>query len=343
MKHLTFEDRITIERMYKAGFPVSEIARTVQHHRSTIYRELKKGSCELLSTHYEKYISYSATIGENHARSVLALKGPDLKIEKDFTTAEFVAQKVKEGFSPAVVSQLLRFMPGFTYLSPNTIYRYLDDKVLSSVDNNDLIYGKAKKKKEHKAASPWYVQRGKNISSRPSVVANREEFGHWEMDSVVGKKVGKGETIITLTERKSRYELIFKVPDKSAGSVVRVLDKLSRNTDFKDVFKTITVDNGIEFSDVDGMQTYKGKKRTDVYYCHPYCSWERGTNECYNRIVRRFLPKGQSLTKVTQKQCSDISDWMNHYPRKILGWKTPSELFEGWIREKNLKFVAFNP
>ena len=160
---------------------------------------------------------------------------------------------------------------------------------------------------------------------------DRETFGHWEMDSVMGCRSSKA-ALVVLTEHLTRYGLIFRVPDHTMESVVRVLDRLERRMgkDFRQVFQSITVDNGSEFQDCAGMERSLRRRtpRTRIYYCHPYSASERGSNENMNRIVRRFFPKGTSFDEVTAAQVAQAEDWMNNYPRAILGWRSAGALFE---------------
>ena len=135
-----------------------------------------------------------------------------------------------------------------------------------------------------------------------------------------------------MTERKSNAELAFLVPDHTAGSVVNVLDtieeKLGSET-FRRLFQSITVDNGTEFSSCTEMERscISGSKRTKIYYCHPYSSWERGKNERQNRMLRRFFPKGIDLNGITQEEVDDAVSWINSLPRASLGWKCSWDLF----------------
>ena len=128
---------------------------------------------------------------------------------------------------------------------------------------------------------------------------------------------------MVLSERVTRKELVFKIPSKSQVAVVNILDKLERKIgkDFAETFKTITCDNGCENLDFEGIESsVRNKwKRTKVYYAHPYSSWERGTNENTNRIIRRFVPKGVDISALFVKQIMQIQNWINNYPRKILG------------------------
>ncbi len=143
---------------------------------------------------------------------------------------------------------------------------------------------------------------GESIERRPIEIFSRTSFGHWEMDSVVGKQKSK-PILLVLTERLTRYEIIIPLPDKTAASVINALNELEKEYGylFHLVFKTITVDNGSEFSDCKGMErSINGNiKRTKIYYCHPYSSWERGSNENQNKLIRRYFPKGTDFSEVS--------------------------------------------
>ncbi len=156
------------------------------------------------------------------------------------------------------------------------------------------------------------------------------EEGHWEMDCVVGKP-GTSACLLVLTERVTRQELILKMRNKTQDCVVAVIDRLERRygTRFSDVFKTITVDNGGEFLDGERMERSirsPSRKRTSIYYAHPYCVWERGSNENQNKLIRRFVPKGMDIDTLSHKNIKRIEYWMNHYPRRQFGYKSPSQM-----------------
>lgn len=166
-----------------------------------------------------------------------------------------------------------------------------------------------------------------SISERPELATQRLEYGHWEMDLVVGKAKSRA-VLLTLTERKSRQELIFKLPNKQASSVRAVFDCLEAELpDFRRRFRSITTDNGSEFLRYEELrQSIHGGIRFEIYYCHSYAAWEKGTNENHNRMIRRWFPKGTDFEEVSLKRIAEIQDWMNSYPRKILGWKAPNEM-----------------
>lgn len=235
-----------------------------------------------------------------------------------------VASRILAGESPdQIVGDLKR--RGEWTVSTNTLYRYIDQGFIPGVTNNNLLVKPNRKRPYHKIQKAARAPKGSSIETRSDDINLRKSPGHWEMDSVIGKSKGKNQSVLTLLERLFRYQLIVKLPDKSSASVVRALSKLV-STFPKGTFQTITVDNGSEFQDYDGMKELTG----EVYYCHPYSSFERGSNENANRIIRRFLPKGQSLRDRTQRDCDAAADAMNNMHRKILGYATPKQLFDQW-------------
>ena len=148
------------------------------------------------------------------------------------------------------------------------------------------------------------------------------------MDCVCGKNKA---TLLVLSERLTRKEIIFPMKDQKANSVIRCLNVLERRYGklFRKVFKSITVDNGSEFSNFEALERSSyGGRRTTVYYCHPYCSSERGTNERLNREIRRLIPKGSDISKYTISDIQKVEDWINNYPRQVLNFDTSAELFE---------------
>ena len=147
------------------------------------------------------------------------------------------------------------------------------------------------------------------------------------MDTVyTSKKDVYKPSLLVLTERMTRYELIFKMRDRTAGSVVRVLNALERSLgvqNFRKQYSSITVDNGSEFADVEGLEKScrsVSRNRTKMYYCHSHQSWERGSNENANKLIRRHFPKGTDFSQVSATEIAEVQDWINHYPREILNW-----------------------
>lgn len=219
-------------------------------------------------------------------------------------------------------------------LPPEFVYSYIDKGIFLTLTNKHLPVKRKKLKHTYRRVRPKRAPRGTSIEKRPADISVRDCLGHWEMDCVVGK-AGTKKTLLVLTERYSRFELIRLMPDKTMASVVNALDgiELDFGTDaFRSLFKSVTVDNGSEFSDAAGMErSIDGGKRTSIYFCHPYSAYERGSNENANKLIRRHYPKGTSFERVTHKAVRKLQNWINHYPREIFGYRCAADVFEGCI------------
>lgn len=333
-KHIKWEDRLKIQGALRTGAKPAEIAKMIGCCRATIYNEINRGQC--VQQHDAEFVTeYCADVAERKYQEALRAKGPDIKLGNDFELAEFLENKIiDDRFSPGAALAFIREqgLQFKTQICENTLYNYIyRGDIFLRLSREHLLYkGKHHKKKAepHKRARE---AKGKTIEDRPAEVKERETFGNWEMDSIVGCK-GSKAALLVLTERLTRYGLVFRVPDHTMGSVVKVLDRLERKLgkDFQRVFQSITVDNGSEFQDCDGMQKSLRRRqpRTTVYYCHPYTASERGSNENMNRIIRRFFPKGTNFDEVTAAEVAQAETWMNDYPRAILGWRSAGALFE---------------
>ena len=171
-------------------------------------------------------------------------------------------------------------------------------------------------------------------------------FGHWELDSVIGKQM-RGNTILSLTERKTRMQLVLMSKDKSSLSTVNVLNQLEKRIgvrNFKKIFQSITCDNGCEFANTQGMEIspISGRQRTTVYYCHPYCSSERGSNENQNGFIRRFLHKGTPISSYTNEYIQEVQNFINDYPRAIFDGENSTKRFENELKKLNIQFSLTN-
>ncbi|MFQ9917260.1 MAG: IS30 family transposase [Flavonifractor plautii] len=274
-RHLSWNDRLRIEAFLKCGKSVQEIADEIGVHRNTIYNELKRGRYTHRNSDWTEEERYSPDIAEAAYREHLAAKGPDLKIGKDYRLAEYIERRiVEDGYSPAAVLGEIK-VKGIqfnTTICEATLYSYIKKGVFLTLEMVHLpCKGKQKRpytkvKKNKKAAR---ASAGKSIEKRDPEIDTREEVGHWEMDCVEGKKKTK-ETLLVLSERKARKEIMIKMKDQTAGSVVAALDRLERRygTLFYKIFQTITVDNGSEFADVEGLERSqcrrKGKAMTSL-------------------------------------------------------------------------------
>ena len=209
-----------------------------------------------------------------------------------------------------------------------TLYNYIDLGFMD-IKNTDLPMKlrrntKLARVKKHKK------KLGTSISQRPIDIDNRTEFGHWEIDTVIGEKTKDDNVLLTIVERKTRYSMVLKAIAKTAPAITDALNKVRDifGEQFSQVFKSITSDNGSEFAD---LSTIESETNTKIYFTHPYSSFEKGTNERHNGLIRRFVPKGKRISDYSYHDIAFIEDWMNTLPRRILKYKTPEELFEAQL------------
>ena len=324
--YMRYDERIRLEEKLRYNVPVAQIARELGFCRQQIYDEIDRGKYVHTCDYWEEE-RYSADKGQAVHDQRQLNKGRDLKIGKDRAFAAFLEDKILlEQCSPAVALELARREGFQTSICVQTLYNYIDAGLFVQLTNADLPEKPKRKPKTEKESRVVHPDLP-SIVDRPAAIAERAEYGHWEMDLVVGPQEGSGTALLTLTERRTRQELIFKLPDKRACSVRAVFDRLERKTpDFYQKFKTITTDNGPEFLEHDKLiKSVLGGQRFTVYYCHSYAAWEKGSNEVHNRMIRRWFPKGTDFAKISKAKIQRVQDWMNHYPRKLLGWKTPEE------------------
>lgn len=340
-RHLSESDRIKMETLLNKGYSKPEIAEYLHVHRSTIYREIKRGEYIHRNSDYTEEVRYSSDKGQQTHDWNAQGKGKPLKIGNDVKLAEYIEQKiVNDKYSPeaALAAAETSGIEFHTTISVRTLYRYIDNGIFLKLTNKDLPVKGKKKKKNKKVQTQKRASAGESIENRPDEVKDRETFGHWEMDTVKGKRGVTKSCMLVLTERKTRDEIIFKLKDQKAESVVDALDRLERKWGdmFYKVFRSITVDNGVEFSDYEGMERSilrPGEKRTFLFYCHPYSSWERGSNENQNKLIRRHIPKGEDFDEKQDRDIEYIENWINNYPRGIFGYRTSAELFKEELRK----------
>lgn len=330
-KHLNEKERYKIEILLKEKMKTKDIAQRLGRSIRTIQREIKRGTLILLNSDLTYRKEYCADFAQRDYVNQSKNKGPDLKIGKDHKLAKYIEKKiVKEKYSPdAVIGEIKQKKKKFdTSICTKTLYNYIDQGVFANITNKDLPIKKNKKKGKYKKVKISHRNlKGTSIEERPKSIETREVYGHWEMDCVVGKRKGSGCALLVLTERKYREQLIIKMPNQKQKSVIKALDNLEKEygNEFIKVFKTITVDNGTEFLNYKSMERSiknSKKQRTQIYYCHPYSSWERGSNENANRFIRRFIPKGTNIAKFSHEMIKFIQDWINNYPRRMFEYKS---------------------
>lgn len=341
-KNLTYTQRLQLEAYLKAGLHKKDIAKKIGVCLATIYNELKRGEYKhkqycytdwIGDKHYKQVTAYSPNIAEDRYRLNQSSHGAPLKIGNDYDFVRYVEKRILEDrISPcAVLGEIKRKKLFKTCISKTTMYRYIENGIFYNITLKDLPFGQ--RKKQYRKTVAKRPPKGTSIEQRPNNIACRKEFGHWEMDCVIGKQGTRG-VLLTLTERLTRYEIVYKMPNRKTDTVVRYINKLEKRfgKTFRKVFKSLTVDNGVEFSNFKGLEmSIYGGKRTSIYYCHPYCSCERGSNERLNREIRRLIPKGVDLSTISNKHVKAVETWINDYPREIFGYATSTELFNKYL------------
>ena len=256
-KELTYSNRRTIEDLYNSGSKIKEIAEYLHVSLPTIYREISRGKYLHKNTDWTYTEKYSADKSQSVHNFYILARGKNLKVGNDHKFVKYLSKMIKKKkYSPqAIIADINKNNRQFkTQVSYKTIYRYVEAGLVPNVSKKDLPFrGERKKRKPRQELAP--VPEGKrSIEIRPDFINSRSVFGHWEMDTVIGKRE-KGQTLIVLTERKTRFELVFRAKDKSVRSTVRILNRLERRLGkhFKTLFKSITVDNGVEFNNATSM------------------------------------------------------------------------------------------
>ena len=339
--HLTRTDRYRLEAYLKAKMPIREIAKELHVHVSTIYREIKRARTVFRNSDWTEEERYNPDEAERIYRTTLTAKGPALKIGRDLAMIRYIEDRIirfKRSPAAALADISLEGKRFSVTLCTSTVYSYIDKGVFLNLTNEDLPLRGRKKRAYQRVRKVKRPPAGESIENRPSEVDSRETFGHWEMDTVYSAKKSSNASLLVLTERKTREELIVKMPDRTAASTCHALDGIEMRfgTRFGKIFRSITVDNGSEFSDVATLKRsilQAERQRTEFYYCHPYTSCERGSNERQNGMIRRIYPKGTDFGTLTDEDIRELERWINEYPRALLGWRTSEMAFQECLAE----------
>jgi IS30 family transposase len=304
---LTQEQRYQIYAMKKVGMKQVEMASQIGVHASTIGRELRRNSG---LRGYRPNQAHQLT---------LSRRGQSRSRIRESHWAE-VERLLRAWWSPEHISWRLYEEQGYC-ISHEWIYRYIyRDKRLGGDLHRYLRCQKQRKKRYGTNERRGHIPHQRMIDDRPEIVDRRSRIGDWEGDTVIGKR--HQGALVTLVERKSRY---LELGHAGTKSKERVADEVIRCLKgHKGRCKTITYDNGKEFTD---HQRMAGQLKAEIYFAHPYSSWERGTNENTNGLIRQFFPKNRSLSHVSREELQLTMDRLNHRPRKTLNWRTPHEVF----------------
>jgi len=281
----------------------------MRRHRSTIARELLRNGSR-----------FDASYRFGRAQEQANGRRSRSRRKSQFTAADWdlITNLLRTDLSPEQVSGVLR-LDGRLHISHETIYQHIwQDK-----RRGGQLYRRLRHRPKYRKRYGTHEKRGqlsgkRHISERPHSVERRHELGHWEVDTVVG--TGTKHCIVSLVERSTGFVLIGKLPDRTVASLNRRTIELILSSPAP--FRTITADNGTEFH---GYRAIEAATDVTIYFATPYHSWERGTNENTNGLIRQYLPKGTSLKSLTQFQCNAIARLLNNRPRKRYGFLSPLE------------------
>ena len=314
-KQLTYEQRYQIEALKKEGLSQRSIALNIGVHHTTICRELKRNSLD--------DGEYSASSAAISARLRYQYKSKNRKLTKKHYG--YIRKHIQEGWSPEQISGRMA-LDGLRPVSHETIYRYIyaDQK-----RGGKLYLSLRHKHRKYYRRSDEYQRRGQlknrvSIDERPLIVEQKQRIGDWEVDTIIGRYHHQG--IVTLVDRHSKFTLMKKVPSKHAEPVKQAIVNMMKP--IQEYVLTITSDNGKEFA---YHQEISRTLNTQFYFAHPYQSWQRGLNEHTNGLIREYFPKKTEFQDITDKQIIDVQNKLNSRPRKILGYRTPAEVFFGKI------------
>ena len=305
---LTQGQRYQIEALLKTGNNQTLIANALAVHKSTISRELRRNRG--LRGYRPKQADEKAMLRRHET--------PKTRIP--LTTWALVDDRIKQDWSPEQISGRL-FMEQGISISHEWIYLHIyQDKRQGGDLHKRLRCQKKRRKRYGQQDRRGRIPNRVSIDERPSIVDNKSRIGDWEGDTIIGK--GHQGIVATLVERKTKYTVVAKSKTKHAKPVRQSIEQ--GLIPYRNRVHTITYDNGLEFAEHQKMaQTLSA----NIYFAHPYSSWERGLNENTNGLIRQYLPKSRRLDNVTEKELSNIMEQLNHRPRKTLGFKTPYELF----------------
>lgn len=308
-RQLTQEQRYQIGANLKIGKSKSEIAKEIEVHKSTVSREIRRND----SGRWGYNASRAARMARERHRD-------KRKHRIDEATWARVEKLLKCEWSPEQISKRLK-VEGLPTLSHETIYRH----IYRDKQEGGFLYIHLRRRHKYRKRIHKYCNRKgwdtrRPISKRPAIVETRERLGDWEADTIIGQERKGG--IVSLVERRSRYCLLQKVSTKSAQTVAEAV--CSSLLPVKDKVFTITSDNGIEFT---RHQTIANVLQADFFFADPYSSWQRGTNENTNGLVRQYFPKKTPFDTVSDTDINFVTDRLNNRPRKVLGFRTPNEVF----------------
>jgi len=315
--HLSQEERYTITMFSRRRFTQAYIAKAMGRSPSTISRELRRNVGERADGIYRAEAAHQHAI----ARRRRARKGTQFNDEQ----WAYIVSFIEQDWSPEQISGVLR-RDGPFRISPETIYKFIlrDKKKGGRLYKHLRIMPKTRRKRYNTKDSRGRLEGKRHISTRPEGINNRSEVGHWEGDTVIGSD--RHHCLLTLVERKTGFLIIKKLAARTA--VLTTAATIEAVKEHYHKFKTITFDNGTEFHDYKTLET---SQLVMCYFATPYHSWERGTNENTNGLIRQYLPKGHNMENLDQDTCNAIAHKINTRPRKRHQYVTPKDLYDSSV------------
>ena len=312
--HLSIDERESIMKMVAQGFSYSEIGQRLGRHKGTISREWRRN----VSSTGE----YRPHLAQRYYRKRRAAAKTPYRLEEDGKLRRYVSSKLRQYWSPEQISGRLRRERKIK-LSPVTIYSWIRRERSAGGTLYRYLRQSHRRRRKRRGSEDHrgQIPDRRMIDQRPQVVNARQRIGDWESDTVEGVK-GRG-LIATHVERKGRYTVAVKVADKSADTVSQATLRFMKKLPPQKV-KTMTFDNGKEFA---GFKELERGLAMRSYFARPYHSWERGTNENTNGLLRQFFPKGMDFSTIGQSEVDRASKLLNNRPRKCLNYRTPAEVF----------------
>jgi len=345
-RHLSAYERGQIEVLLKTKHTNVDIARLLGRHPTTIDREIKRHTIDQLTSQLltvRRYFADTAQLKYRQKRNNCGNKYKLVAAKPFIVLVEKLVLEKK--WSPDAAIGHLKLTihantPVANTVTTRTLYEYIS-KGMSKIKALDLHLKVRRKNKRHLPVIRDDT-RSNSIETRPDSINDRSEFGHWEIDTVIGTRT-KSSVLLTIVERQTRQSIIIKLADQTAASVVDGFNHLEKKYQrvFPLLFKSITSDNGKEFISTQAMEyaAFSTQKRTHIYYAHPYSAYERGSNENSNAIIRRFIPKGKSIDLISTETVTRVQDWINSLPRRILGYKSSNDVFQEELNNLNLMMI----
>ena len=340
-KHLNIKERVKIETMMNDQLEVygkvniTKIAQKLNRSKSTISREIRRNRFVVVTEVFNKdsifkkkkviTFEYESTEANEKALKKQKEKGTSrIKLLYNKQLIKEVNRLLKEeGKSPDIVAYKIRENNTFNVkVSTNTIYDGIRKGYLEvSTKDRKRMKDKSRRCRVERNKIPE-SKKDRSIELRPDYINNRKEFGHFEMDLVLGKQGKDKECLLTLTERKTRFEIVIKLNNKSSSEVIGAINSIKEHLKgySSEIFKSITTDNGSEFSRYEEIEEILG---TMIYFCHPGASYEKGTNERHNGMLRKYIPKGSDISKYSAEDLDRIVSKLNDLERKKLNYYTP--------------------